>query len=87
MLQKQKVQHGIAESRTSCTTNDKKANAQKILNKLSLLFAETFDAVEKEGFMQLVKKLELRHTLPKRKSFSNMALVDCYTLYTIYIIP
>lgn len=79
------VQHGIAESLASCTPYDRKSKRWKdITQAVTICLAKDMmpiQTVEKEGFKQLVKKLDPRYTLPKRKYFSKTALPDMYEEY------
>uniref|UniRef100_A0AAR2KWN2 BED-type domain-containing protein n=1 Tax=Pygocentrus nattereri TaxID=42514 RepID=A0AAR2KWN2_PYGNA len=75
-------QHSITASLESCTPYDRKSKRWKEMTE-SIAFCLAKDmmpiqTVQKQGFIQLIKKLDRRYNIPLRHYFSKTALPDMY---------
>uniref|UniRef100_A0AAR2K029 BED-type domain-containing protein n=1 Tax=Pygocentrus nattereri TaxID=42514 RepID=A0AAR2K029_PYGNA len=75
-------QHSITASLESCTPYDRKSKRWKEITE-SIAFCLAKDmmpiqTVQKQGFIQLIKKLDRRYNIPSRHYFSKTALPDMY---------
>ncbi|KAI4885812.1 hypothetical protein NFI96_022422 [Prochilodus magdalenae] len=75
------TQQSITVSLESCAPYDKKSKRWKEITDAIACLAKDMmpvQTVEKEGFTQLIKKLDRRYSVPKRQYFSRTALPDMY---------